>query len=344
MHLLRGVVQHYDWGDQQFIPEFLSTEADARPWAELWFGTHRGGPSLVKNATGSQPLEQLTGDLSFLVKIIAANKPLSLQTHPTDEQAASGFQQENEIGISLDAPQRIYRDASSKPELLIALTSFDAICGFRSIEESLELCKRFGWAQLAEHLENDGLAECVRWALTTGPHQLPVQMPAWAGRLASMYPGNGGVLVALLMHHVRLSPGQALFLGAGNAHAYLSGSGVEVMSSSDNVVRAAFTKKYVSVDEFLAVARFEAIPSPVVDATEVTPGRFTYPVSTSRFGVERIEVVEETTVKAAHQAEILVCTAGDATSIRRGQACVLRNNESVQLSGTATVFRTWGTH
>ena len=344
MHLLRGVVQHYDWGDQQFIPEFLSTEADARPWAELWFGTHRGGPSLVRNATGSQPLEQLAGDLSFLVKIISANKPLSLQTHPTDEQAASGFQQENEIGISLDAAQRIYRDSSAKPELLIALTPFDAICGFRPIEESLEWCKRFGWTQLAEHLENDGLAECVRWALTTGPHQLPEQMPAWAGRLASMYPGNGGVLVALLMHHVRLSPGQALFLGAGNAHAYLNGSGVEVMSSSDNVVRAAFTKKYVSVDEFLAVARLEVIPSPVVNAAETSPGRFTYPVSTTRFGVERIDVAGEATIKSTHSTEILVCTTCDATTIQRVQACLLRNNETVRLNGTATVFRAWGTH
>ncbi len=344
MHLLRGVVQHYDWGDQQFIPEFLSTEADARPWAELWFGTHRGGPSLVKTPNGSQPLGQFAGDLSFLVKIISAEKPLSLQTHPTDEQATSGFQQENEIGISLDAPQRIYRDASAKPELLIALTSFEAICGFRPVEETLEICKRFGWTQLAQHLHNDGLAECVRWALTTGPHQLPLQLPAWAGRLATMYPGNGGVLVALLMHHVRLTPGQALFLGAGNAHAYLNGSGVEVMSSSDNVVRAAFTKKYVSVDEFLAVARFEPIPPPVVDATQLSPGRFTYPVSTSRFGVERIEVAGELTIKSTHQAEILLCTAGDASTMRRGQACILRNNESAQLSGTATVFRTWGTH
>jgi mannose-6-phosphate isomerase class I len=116
------------------------------------------------------------------------------------------------------------------------------------------------------------------------------------------------------------------------------------MSSSDNVVRAAFTKKYVSVDEFLAVAHLEAIPSSVVEAHEVAPGRFTYPVSTSRFGVERIEIAGEVTIKSTHQAEILVCTAGDATTIRRGQACVLRNNESVQLTGTATVFRTWGTH
>jgi len=344
MHLLRGVVQHYDWGDQQFIPDFLSTEADARPWAELWFGTHRGGPSLAKTATGSQPLVQLAGDLSFLVKIISADKPLSLQTHPTDEQAASGFQQENEIGISLDAPQRIYRDSSAKPELLVALTSFEALCGFRPVEETLELCKRFGWTQLADHLASDGLAECVRWALTTGPHHLPSQMPAWAGRLATMYPGNGGVLVALMMHHVRLTPGQALFLGAGNAHAYLNGSGVEVMSSSDNVVRAAFTKKYVSVDEFLAVAHIDPINSPIVEAIPVTPGRFSYPVSTSRFGVERIEVAGELTLKASHQAEILICTAGDATTLRRGQACVLRSNESIQLTGTATVFRAWGTH
>jgi mannose-6-phosphate isomerase class I len=116
------------------------------------------------------------------------------------------------------------------------------------------------------------------------------------------------------------------------------------MSSSDNVVRAAFTKKHANVDEFLAIARFESIPSPVVDALQVSPGRFTYPVSTSRFGVERIEITGEVTIKSTHQAEILVCTAGDATTIHRGQACVLRNNESVQLTGTATVFRTWGTH
>ena len=107
MQLLRGVVHHYDWGDQQTIPEFLGVKPDAKPWAELWFGTHRSGPSLVKTETGNQPLSQYAGELSFLVKIIAAAKPLSLQTHPTDEQAQSGYQQENEIGISLDSPLRI---------------------------------------------------------------------------------------------------------------------------------------------------------------------------------------------------------------------------------------------
>ena len=344
MQLLRGVVHHYDWGDQQTIPEFLGVEPDAKPWAELWFGTHRSGPSLVKTATGNQPLSQYAGDLSFLVKIIAAAKPLSLQTHPTDEQAQSGYQQENEIGISLDSPLRIYRDASAKPELLVAMSAFEAICGFRTDEENLELCKRFGWTELGTHLADDGLAECVRWALTTGPHQLPLHMPAWAGRLATMYPGNGGILVALLMHHVRLNPGQALYLGAGNVHAYLGGTGFEVMASSDNVVRAAFTQKSVNVDEFLHVANMNAIASPLIEAESVGAGVWQYPVATARFGTQRIDVSGTYELRASHDTEILVCTAGNATSIQVGQAAVLRNGESVVLSGNATVFRTWGTH
>jgi len=282
--------------------------------------------------------------MSFLVKIIAAAKPLSLQTHPTDEQAQSGYQQENEIGISLDSPLRIYRDSSAKPELLIAMSAFEAICGFRSDEENLELCKRFEWTELGNHLADDGLAECVRWALTTGPHQLPLHMPAWAGRLATTYPGNGGILVALLMHHVRLNPGQALYLGAGNVHAYLGGTGFEVMASSDNVVRAAFTQKNVNVDEFLHVANMNAIASPLIEAEAVGPSVWQYPVSTARFGTQRIDVSGTHELRASHDTEILVCTAGNASSIEVGQAAVLRNGESVTLSGNATVFRTWGTH
>jgi mannose-6-phosphate isomerase len=269
---------------------------------------------------------------------------LSLQTHPTDEQAQSGYQQENEIGISLDSPLRIYRDSSAKPELLIAMSAFEAICGFRSDEENLELCKRFEWTELGNHLADDGLAECVRWALTTGPHQLPLHMPAWAGRLATTYPGNGGILVALLMHHVRLNPGQALYLGAGNVHAYLGGTGFEVMASSDNVVRAAFTQKNVNIDEFLHVANMHAIASPLIEAEAVGPSVWQYPVSTARFGTQRIDVSGTHELRASHDTEILVCTAGNASSIEVGQAAVLRNGESVTLSGNATVFRTWGTH
>jgi mannose-6-phosphate isomerase len=159
-----------------------------------------------------------------------------------------------------------------------------------------------------------------------------------------MYPGNGGILVALLMHHVKLQPGQALYLGAGNVHAYLGGTGFEVMASSDNVVRAAFTQKNVNVDEFLHVANMSAIASPLIEAESVSQGVWQYPVTTSRFGTQRIDVSGTHELRATHDAEILVCTSGNATSLHAGQAAVLRNGDSVTLSGNATVFRTWGTH
>lgn len=344
MHLLRGVVQHYDWGDQRAIPSFLGAEPDARPWAELWFGTHRGGPSLARMNDESVPLAELVGDLSFLVKVIAAAKPLSLQTHPTDEQAASGFREENSLGIPLDSPTRVYRDTSAKPELLVALGDFDAICGFRDVDDTLATCARFGWDELATHLRADGLAETVRWALTTGPKRIPDDLPAYAARLATMYPGSGAVLVTLCMHHVRLAAGEALFLGAGNVHAYLVGTGIEVMASSDNVVRAGFTTKHVDVDEFLAIGNFEPAPAPLMKPEPTGERIRDYRVPTPHFGVRALDIRGATTVTCEHAAEILVCTSGDAGALRRGQAAVLAGGERVQLDGEATVFRVWGNH
>lgn len=343
-NLLRGIVQHYDWGDQHTIPEFLGAEPDARPWAELWFGTHPGGPSLVESNGDTQPLVSHVGELSFLVKVIASARSLSLQTHPTQEQATTGLNRENDIGIPLDDPSRIYRDASAKPELLCALSEFEAVCGFRSVEESLQMCDEFGWSELADHLRLDGLAQCVRWALSTGSHVLPTRLPDWAQRLATAYPGHGGVLVALLMHHVRLSSGEALFLGAGNVHAYLKGAAVEVMASSDNVIRAAFTTKHTDIDEFLAVANFASTPPPLCQPTPINDNRWHYPAPTTAFGAQRIEVRGDYLVTATHDAEILLCTDGDAGTLKRGQAGVLRKGEDLQFTGHATVFRTWGSH
>lgn len=341
-YLLSGVVQHYDWGDQHTIPKLLGEEPDARPWAELWFGTHRGGPSLVSIDDDTRPLASLAGELSFLVKVIAAGQPLSLQTHPTRDQAIIGFKNENGLGIPLDDPKRIYRDMSAKPELLCALNNFEAICGFRPIDESLQICDEFGWGELADHLRLDGLTQCVRWALSTKNHVLPERLPDWTQRLATAYPGSGGILVALLMHHVQLSPGEALFLDAGNVHAYIRGGAVEVMSSSDNVLRAAFTKKHIDIDQFLAIANLSPTLPPLCRPSKIHDDCWQYPVPTSAFGAQRIEIRDTYLVTATHDAEILLCTEGDAGSLKRGQARVLRSGEVFQLSGPATVFRTWG--
>jgi mannose-6-phosphate isomerase len=227
VHVLHGTVAHYEWGDKEALPDFLGALTNGKPWAELWFGTHPGGPSQITTTTGTQPLSDVVGQLPFLVKVIAAAEPLSLQTHPTTTQAREGYARENKRGIALDSPQRIYRDTSAKPELLIALSRFEAVSGFRDVAETLDMFIRHNWRDLATRLSRDGIEGFVRFALGQSRHELPSNLPDYAARLAEHYPGSGGVLVALLMHHVVLETGEALFLDAGNVHSYLSGFGVE---------------------------------------------------------------------------------------------------------------------
>ena len=341
MHLLHGTVAHYDWGDTEALPDFLGALTNGKPWAELWFGTHPGGPSQITTTTGTQPLSDVVGELSFLVKVIAAAQPLSLQTHPTATQARAGFAREDARGIPLDSPQRIYRDTSAKPELLVALDRFEAISGFRPVEESLELFTRLRLRDLAARLRSDGIEGFVRFALDRPRHDLPGNLPEYAAHLAAHHPGSGGVLVALLMHHVVLSPGEAIFLDAGNVHAYLRGTGVEVMSASDNVVRAAFTRKHVDVAEFMRTSSFVPMPPPLVESSR-NADRIEYLAPTTAFGVQRIDGDKGVTVRSTHATEIALCTAGGDDTLKRGQACLLRHGESLTIEAPATVFRCWG--
>ena len=235
----------------------------------------------------------------------------------------------------------LFRSASAKPELLIALSQFEAVSGFRDIEESLELFTRHNWRDLATRLSRDGIEGFVRFALSQSRHELPTNLPDYAARLAEHYPGSGGVLVALLMHHVVLAPGEALFLDAGNVHSYLSGFGVEVMSASDNVVRAAFTCKHVDVEEFMKVSNFDPMPPPIVGHAR-NDDRIEYFAPTRAFGVQRIDGDKRVTVRATHAAEIVLCVAGGDDTLRKGQACLLRHGESLTIDAKASVFRCWG--
>ncbi|MGA0185634.1 MAG: mannose-6-phosphate isomerase, class I [Ilumatobacteraceae bacterium] len=341
MHVLHGTVAHYEWGDKEALPDFLGALTNGKPWAELWFGTHPGGPSQVTTTTGTTPLSDVVGNLSFLVKVIAAAEPLSLQTHPTTEQAREGFARENARGIPLDAAHRIYRDASAKPELLIALSRFEAVSGFRDVTETLELFARHNWRDLATRLSRDGIEGFVRFALGQSRHELPTNLPDYAARLAEHYPGSGGVLISLPMHHVVLEAGQALFLDAGNVHSYLSGFGVEVMSSSDNVVRAAFTRKHVDAEEFMRVSNFTPMPPPIVNQAR-NDDRIEYFAPTRAFGVQRIDGDKRVTVRSTHAAEIVLCVSGGDETLHKGQACLLRHGESLTIDEPASVFRCWG--
>ena len=355
MQHLDGIVQHYAWGSPSAIPDLLGVATDGQPWAELWLGAHPSAPSRLPDgraldaAIAADPTGWL-GDaviarfgprLPYLLKVLAAGQPLSLQAHPTEAQAAAGFARENDLGIPLDAPQRIYKDPHHKPELICALTPFHALCGFRPLDATVELLRALaargarGLAPFADLLGASGgdaahgLGYTVGSLLTMpggdrrhlvettaaacdgfdGPERLSTR---WMVRLAAQYPGDIGAVVALLLNCVELAPGEAIALGAGNLHAYLQGTGIEIMANSDNVLRGGLTPKHVDVAELLRVLDFTPLADPVVRAG--ADGAF--PPVADEFALTR---TRGGAPRALHGPEIALCTRGAA----RGHAVVV---------------------
>ena len=258
MQRVHGVVQHYAWGDQRFIPSLLGVEPDGEPWAELWIGTHPSGPATLDDG---RLLRDVAGELPFLLKVLAAAEPLSLQAHPNAAQARDGYE------------RGIYPDRNAKPELLCALTEFDAFCGIRPLEATLALLAELGAGSLADVLASDG-PEGALAALYHGTIDARSVVDAcatssrdeaaWVARLAQQYPDDPSVVATLLLNLVRLAPGDALRLGPGNLHAYLNGAAIELMGPSDNVVRAGLTHKRIDVDELMRILDTTPLPDPVI--------------------------------------------------------------------------------
>lgn len=307
-----NVPRDYALGSRTAIAEILGRNASGGPEAELWLGSHPACPSRLISP-GVSESDQTTLDtyladrgeppLGFLLKVLAAAQPLSLQVHPTTEQALEGFEREDAAGIPLEAPQRNYRDASAKPELIMALADgFEALSGFRPVSESLSVLGDFSHMALsggdesgaealtafALRVAQDGLADAVTFALTDARAvdltRSVVEVARREGSegnpreretvrwLADAFGYDPGILIGLLLNRVTLRAGEALFLGAGNIHAYLCGSGIEVMSASDNVLRGGLTSKHVDVPELLRVASWEPLAAPVWPATTEAPG------------------------------------------------------------------------
>lgn len=391
MRLVRGVVQHYPWGHQSVIPQLLGLPADGRPWAELWFGTHLGGPGKVfevddesavidgdalaldpdgalrtlprrrtaEDDSGgiSVPLVSVSGELPYLVKVLAAAQPLSLQSHPSEQQARNGYARENRLGIPVSNSRRIYRDPFAKPELVCALGRFEALCGFRDPADTVPLLHDIGGGAsvIARHLTDYGLARTVQFLFSGGDdirlllHDVIAACEShdsasasWAARLAGSYPDDPAVAVTLLMNHVVLTPGQALFLGPGNLHAYLSGMGVEVMGSSDNVVRCGLTNKHVDVNELLATVDPVVLPDPVLKAVPLARTaagklwRFETPPAPFVLSVHQIDGRENL---RATTRELVLCGIGSTDRLRRGEVAYLAPGEELVLDGKATLFR-----
>lgn len=312
---LTNPTKHYAWGPTTSIPDLLGFPATSEPVAESWMGAHPSAPSRVTAADGETGLDMVIAAdagtlmgpdvvarfgpaLPYLLKIIAAVRPLSLQVHPDLEQARRGYAEEEAAGVPLDAPHRNYRDSNHKPELIYALTSFEALCGFRAPRRTAELLKGLDTAlarRLRDLLTAQPSAEGIRAAFTQlleqatrpTPEEVSEVAEACDARLdtgspsmradrtvvllANAYPGDPGVVVSLLLNAVTLRPGDAMFVPAGGVHAYLHGMGVEIMASSDNVLRAGLTPKHVDVGELLSHVDYVPAP-PIRIAPEVFRG------------------------------------------------------------------------
>jgi mannose-6-phosphate isomerase len=262
----------YAWGSATLIPELLGTAPDGRPQAEIWLGTHPGSPTRV--AGTDEPLRATTGELPFLLKILAAGSPLSLQAHPTTAQAEDGFARENAAGIPLDAAERNYKDPFAKPEMVYALSDeFRALCGFRPAAETRAVLDAAHPGLFPQLRSDADIRPLFEWLLSGDPavatvvdeiSSIDAAGESWrtVRGLVAAYPGDPGIAISLLLHSVVLRRGEALYLPAGNIHAYQEGLGIELMGPSDNVLRCGLTPKHVDVPELLRIVDFTPVADP----------------------------------------------------------------------------------
>ena len=369
---IQGQVKNYDWGSKDLIPNYFGTRESTEKIAEIWFGTHSLGESVSE--PGGVPLSKLIDKrLGFLVKLLAASKSLSIQVHPNKVQAQQGFEKEHNLGISLDDPTRLYKDSSHKPEALIALTEFHALCGFRPRAELSQVFSAFGkteseFQDLAQHLASGKPLDQIFKSLIGNTslvarflESVPVAQSdplAQRGRdlvanLLEQYPGDTGSLVALMLNQVELSPGEAIFLPAGNIHAYLSGLGLEVMAASDNVLRCGLTPKHIDAAELLKIADFQELENPKITPKKLAEGLVEYPVEVDDFRVYLAEVSGKNILADIDlpSAAMVVCTAGEvavSTSLderevlTKKQVVYVSGAKKISLSGSGTVFLVLG--
>ncbi|MGB8503034.1 mannose-6-phosphate isomerase, class I [Mycobacterium sp.] len=381
MHLLRGAVRTYAWGSRTAIADFTGRPTPTpHPEAELWFGAHPGDPAWLQTEAGEQSLlDTLVADpegqlgaavldrfgecLPFLVKVLAADEPLSLQAHPSAQQAAEGFDREERRGIPVTSPTRNYRDRSHKPELVIALEQFEALAGFRGVPRTIELMEALAVADLDPFVEllkgqpdADGLRVLfTTWITAPQPH-LDVLVPAVLDgaihyvrsgaadftdeakavlELGERYPGDAGVLAALLLNRMHMKPGEAMFLPAGNLHTYLRGVALEVMANSDNVLRGGLTPKHVDVPELLRILDFHPVaeaslrPEMRCEGLELVYGAPTEEFAVSRLRIDGEDLGHEIDAAVRHDGpQVLLCTQGavqlhaksSSLTLERGQA------------------------
>ena len=324
---LKNQIQNYAWGSREILGRMRGVPVPTeQPEAEVWVGAHPAAPSRATVDGAESPLNELivenpsrflrpdrTSDwFPFLFKILAIDAPLSIQVHPTPEQAIAGFEDEQARGIAIDAPYRNYKDRYSKPETVIALSPMRVLTGVRPVEQLKTLAATFGAAWLAERAElspkqllteiirlpEETASAAVQHLVDTAPGLLGASndVVADAAELVRIvdgkYPGDRGLLVAFVMNLVHLAPGESAFTPDGQVHAYVSGTAIELMNPSDNVMRAGLTAKHIDTEELIKVLG-EKQDAPVIQRPNPEDGPLgTYAMWDERMSVTRVRVEE----------------------------------------------------
>ena len=386
------MVQPYAWGSRTAIAELQGRPAPtAQPEAELWMGAHPSAPSGLDRTGGHTTLDAVIaadpagelgaecaarfgGRLPFLLKVLAAEKALSIQVHPSREQAEIGFRAETERGLAPGDKARNYADDWPKPEILCALTPFEVLAGMRTAADAAGLLRTLAVPELepvaARLAATDGpealtealtrvltwpaegraalvasvVAACARLAAEDGPYAAACAATA---RIAGDHPGDLGVVASLLLRHAVLRPGQAVFLPAGGLHAYLHGTGVELLANSDNVVRAGLTGKHIDVPELLKLTD-PAVAVPVIEPRPLGGGVSVYDSPAPEFRLYRAEISSGEITMPGEGARVVLCVdgmvtlraaAGGALKAGRGESCfVSAADGAITAAGPAVIF------
>lgn len=364
--------QSYDWGSADAIPGFQGRQPDGAPVAEVWLGTHPLGTARYVDAAGARrDLTETAGELAFMLKVLAADRPLSIQAHPNAARARAGFEAEEARGIPLDAPERVFKDPYPKPEMVYALSTFDTLVGFRPTAEILRVLAPLGHAtttSLAKQLRDRpgfaGIVRLVEGLLADPPPPAAVAVIvdqcrealaegidikrayATAIEIEAHHPGDVGIVVSLLLNRLTLQPGEAAYLDAGIIHAHLKGLCLEVMVSSDNVLRAGLTSKHVD-PEGLVLCLEEGMSR----LARVTPQLFG--MSTDVFSPSRefaLSVTQSFQSDGAgatlpHRGKrLLMCTGGEVTVLNeRDEAIHLRRGDAAYADDQDGELRVTGT-
>jgi len=370
IYKLKNTVQKYDWGTKDFIPNLLNISNEkSEPCAELWMGSHPKAPSNVLTENDSISLDKLiakTPDvtlgpnavklyekkLPFLFKVLSANRALSIQAHPNKQQAEQGLIAENNANIPLDAFHRNYRDNNHKPELIVALTPFDAMCGFRSMEEIEYLLGLLEIKQFFPNLKsglkhffvdylNLNNEEIITPAFLDKVKELKCQYPKfnytleWVLELHNQFGNVSGIISPLFLNTIKLQPGEGIYLDAGILHAYLKGTGLEIMANSDNVLRCGLTSKHIDKAELIKVLTFAHQPPEVLNP--ITNGKeHTYTTPANEFELSMLEITRDITVELdVKSAEILLCLEGEC---KIDSQIVVKKGDSVFISADTGHF------